>query len=80
MIPLNSSRKATNAFSETHCLWPRPNRRKCNPKAACIRGFAPTGIIFTVSDTFPSDIQLEGHLSRRCERAFTPFPASGSTS
>lgn len=30
-----------------------------------LRGFAPTGIIFTVSDTFPRDIQLEGQFRRR---------------
>lgn len=78
--PLNISRKTKNALTETCCQWPHLSKRKCNPKAACIRGFVPTGIIFTMSDTFPSDIQLEGHLRRRCERAFTLFPAKTSTS
>lgn len=45
-----------------------------------LRGFAPTGIIFTESDTFPRDIQLEGQFRRRCECAFTLFSANGSTS
>lgn len=45
-----------------------------------LRGFAPTGIIFTVSATFPRDIQLEGQFRRRCELAFTLLSANGSTS